>query len=150
MAQELINIGALADDGTGDTIRNAGRKINANFTELYGFSVVSADIKFEQNNIVTKSSNADIDIGPAGTGSVVFPGISIDDNNIKANRSNDDLKVSAIGSGQVVIDGLGFSGTSINGTDSTTVNINENLIVTGTLNAGATTCLLYTSPSPRD
>ena len=95
MAQELINIGALADDGTGDTIRNAGRKINANFTELYAFPIVSADIKFEQNNIVSKSSNADIDIDPAGSGSVVFPAISIDDNNIKATRTNDDLKNSS-------------------------------------------------------
>ena len=69
MGQELINIGAFADDGTGDTIRNAGRKINANFTELYAFPIVTADIKFEQNNIVSKSSNADIDIDPAGSGS---------------------------------------------------------------------------------
>ena len=35
MAQELINIGAVADDGTGDTIRGAGIKINNNFTEVY-------------------------------------------------------------------------------------------------------------------
>ena len=47
MAHELINIGALANDGTGDTIRNAGRKINANFTALYAFPIVTADIKFE-------------------------------------------------------------------------------------------------------
>ena len=60
MAQELINIGALADDGTGDTIRNAGRKINANFTEFFALPVVASDIRFEQNNIVSKSSNADI------------------------------------------------------------------------------------------
>ena len=31
MAQEVINIGSLADDGTGDTIRGAGIKINAQF-----------------------------------------------------------------------------------------------------------------------
>ena len=119
MGQELINIGAFADDGTGDTIRNAGRKINANFTELYAFPIVTADIKFEQNNIVSKSSNADIDIDPAGSGSVVFPAISIDDNNIKATRTNDDLKIVPSGSGRVVIDGIGIGGTSISATDST-------------------------------
>ena len=139
MAQTIINIGAQADDGTGDTIRRAGHKVNLNFTELYAFPVVSADIRFEQNNIVTKSSNADIVIKPAGTGNVVFPGLEIEDNNIKVTRSNDDIKIAASGSGSVVIDGIGFSGTSINGTDSSSVNINENLIVTGTLNAGATT-----------
>ena len=82
MAQTIINIGAQADDGTGDTIRRAGHKVNLNFTELYAFPVVSADIRFEQNNIVTKSSNADIVIKPAGTGNVVFPGLEIEDYNI--------------------------------------------------------------------
>ena len=35
MAQQLINIGATANDGTGDALRVAGSKINNNFTELY-------------------------------------------------------------------------------------------------------------------
>ena len=35
MAQQNINIGAAANDLTGDTPRAAGAKINANFTELY-------------------------------------------------------------------------------------------------------------------
>ena len=139
MAQELINIGALADDGTGDTIRNAGRKINANFTEFFALPVVASDIRFEQNNIVSKSSNADIVLKPSGTGNIVFPALTIEDNNIKLTRSNDDLKITANGSGKVIIDGIGFAGTSIVATDSTTININENLIVGGTLNAGAPT-----------
>ena len=131
MAQEIINIGAIADDGTGDTIRNAGRKINANFTELYAFPIVQADIKFEKNNIVTKSSNADIVIKPSGTGNVVFPALTLEDNNIKLTRSNDDLKITANGAGRVVIGGVGFSGTSIVATDSSTINFNENLRIEG-------------------
>jgi len=35
MTQQLISVGQLANDGTGDTLRNAGLKINDNFTELY-------------------------------------------------------------------------------------------------------------------
>lgn len=35
MAQQTINVGTSADDGTGDVARTAGQKINANFTELY-------------------------------------------------------------------------------------------------------------------
>jgi len=35
MAQQLINLGTTANDGTGDPIRVAGTKINSNFTELY-------------------------------------------------------------------------------------------------------------------
>ena len=36
MAQQLINIGAAPNDGTGDEPRTAGEKINENFSELYG------------------------------------------------------------------------------------------------------------------
>lgn len=35
MAQQTINIGSAPDDGTGDTLRDGGDKINDNFTELY-------------------------------------------------------------------------------------------------------------------
>lgn len=35
MAKQTINIGSVADDGTGDTIRAGGDKINDNFDELY-------------------------------------------------------------------------------------------------------------------
>jgi len=139
MAQELINLGALADDGTGDTIRLAGIRINNNFTELFARPSVISDIDVIQNNISTTASNADIVIKPAGTGNVVFPGITIEDNNIKASRTNDDIKIIPSGSGSVVIDGIGFAGTSIVGTDSTIVNVNENLIVGGTLNADTPT-----------
>ena len=36
MAQQSISLGTSANDGTGDTLRDAGQKINDNFTELYG------------------------------------------------------------------------------------------------------------------
>ena len=35
MAQQTINIGTVANDDTGDTLRDGGDKINQNFTELY-------------------------------------------------------------------------------------------------------------------
>ena len=143
MAQEVINIGAIADDGTGDTIRGAGIKINNNFDELFLRPSVASDIDVIQNNISTTASNADIVIKPSGTGNVVFPGITIEDNNIKSTRTNDDIKFVPSGSGSVVIDGVGFSGTSIVGTDSSIININDNLVVDGTLNADTPT---FSSP----
>ena len=38
MAQQTIAVGTSANDGTGDTLRAAFQKANANFTELYGGS----------------------------------------------------------------------------------------------------------------
>lgn len=35
MTKQVIQVGSAANDGTGDTLRQAGTKINANFTELY-------------------------------------------------------------------------------------------------------------------
>ena len=36
MPKQTINVGAVADDGTGDNLRAGAIKINENFTELYG------------------------------------------------------------------------------------------------------------------
>ena len=36
MSQQIINVGAAANDGTGDTLRLSQQKANLNFTELYG------------------------------------------------------------------------------------------------------------------
>ena len=35
MALQNINIGALANDGTGDTLRQGADKVNSNFAEIY-------------------------------------------------------------------------------------------------------------------
>jgi len=43
MAQEFINIGGLANDGTGDPLRTAFGKINDNFTELYATKVTTVE-----------------------------------------------------------------------------------------------------------
>jgi hypothetical protein len=39
MAKQVINIGALANDGTGDTLRASFDKINDNFTEAYNLDI---------------------------------------------------------------------------------------------------------------
>jgi len=39
MAQQIVTVGNIAGDGTGDPLRNAFTKINANFTELYSGNV---------------------------------------------------------------------------------------------------------------
>lgn len=45
MAQQIINIGTIANDGTGDTLRDGGDKINDNFTELYAGLTGLLDLK---------------------------------------------------------------------------------------------------------
>lgn len=110
MAQELINIGVTADDGSGDTIRRAGIKINNNFTEVYAqpnFSL--SQLSFDGNVISATQSNADIELAGNGTGTVQVSDLTIDsaikisDNDIKVNDSNADLLLTANGTGSVLI-----------------------------------------------
>lgn len=48
MAQQTIDIGTVADDGTGDTYRDAFDKSNDNFDEIYTKSVVDNDVTINQ------------------------------------------------------------------------------------------------------
>jgi hypothetical protein len=45
MAKQTISLGTSANDGTGDSLRSAGTKINANFTELYDDYISLAELK---------------------------------------------------------------------------------------------------------
>jgi len=64
MSRQSINIGAIANDATGDTLRQAGSKINSNFAELYtslyGDSVTAiSTITLGNNTIIFEGSAAD-------------------------------------------------------------------------------------------
>tara|TARA_E500000318_G_scaffold18455_1_gene19065 strand:+ start:4011 stop:5375 length:1365 start_codon:yes stop_codon:yes gene_type:complete len=141
MAQQTLNIGSNANDGTGDTLRVAMQKVNENFTEIYSAPGITVDsLSFTGNEITATRSNDDIVFQPAGTGAVSFPAIRIDDNNIVGTRSNDDINLLPSGSGSVVFGAIKIKGTSLSSDDSTTININDGLIVDGTLNvSGAAT-----------
>ena len=74
MANQTINIGATANDGTGDALRTAFDKINDNFTELYAVSPAGTDnnIAFSGNKIISEDSGGNIELDPQGTGKVII------------------------------------------------------------------------------
>ena len=64
MAKQVISTGSSANDGTGDTLRSAGTKINANFTEIYTAlgadgSNLSTEITIQDSAVVFEGGNAD-------------------------------------------------------------------------------------------
>lgn len=66
MTRQNINTGTSANDGTGDTLRSAGTKINANFTEIYNFlgadgdsSTLASRVKFQDSAVVFEGLSAD-------------------------------------------------------------------------------------------
>lgn len=53
MAKQTVNIGTVANDGTGDQLRNAFDKLNDNFNEVYGNNFVTEAML--NDNIVTNA-----------------------------------------------------------------------------------------------
>lgn len=60
MAQQLINIGTVPNDGTGQTLRTAFQKVNSNFTELYGN--ISGTPDAVASTVVQRDGNANISV----------------------------------------------------------------------------------------
>jgi len=75
-----------------------------------------------QDNTISSSSNADINLTPGGAGSVVIQNLTIDsninitDNEIKTTSSNSDLVIAPAGTGQVVIAKADINGGTIDNT----------------------------------
>ena len=76
MAQQTINIGSAANDGTGDPLRTAFDKINDNFLEIYtelgGTDLAANNLILSTNTIGSTNTNGDINLDPNGTGAVVI------------------------------------------------------------------------------
>ncbi len=76
MAQQTVSIGSSANDGTGDSLRTAFTKINANCTELYRSTLdrvsldlspqLGGDLDIYGYNIISARTNENIRIIPAG------------------------------------------------------------------------------------
>jgi len=104
MARQNINIGTIANDGTGDDLRVAMEKVNDNFIEVYAGTLAATTLEFTANNILSTGTNNPIVFIPNGTGTIDFPAIRIDDNNIKGLRSNEDLRIIPNGTGGIKLD----------------------------------------------
>ena len=51
MGREVLNVGTNANDGTGDTLRDAMIKVNNNFTDLYASPLFNDGISISGNEI---------------------------------------------------------------------------------------------------
>ena len=133
MARKIIDTGTLGNPATGDSLRTAMTKINTNFEEL--FISNAAD-----GQLTTTVTNGDISIQPNGTGTVEIDALSVNSDNITSLTTNSSVTITGNGTAGVDIEGISVNGTTISSSDSSTININENLQVdgTGTFQSGAT------------
>ena len=70
MAQQIINTGAVANDGTGDPLRTAFTETNSNFTEIYTAGPVGSNVRIANNTILTINTNGNLVLAPNGVGVV--------------------------------------------------------------------------------
>mgnify|MGYP001175016282 CR=1 FL=1 len=142
MAQQTLNVGSNANDGTGDTLRAAMIKVNDNFTEVFAAPGISGDtIAISGNNITAVRSDDDLNFRPSGAGAVTTPAFRFNGNNIEGIRTNEDINLVPSGSGSVVFGAIKISGTTISSDDSSTINLNDGLRVDGQMNVEGSTTL---------
>jgi hypothetical protein len=70
MAQQIINTGAAANDGTGDPLRTAFTETNSNFTEIYTAGPVGSNVRIANNTVLTINTNGNLVLAPNGVGVV--------------------------------------------------------------------------------
>ena len=134
MARQLINIGTIENDGTGDKLRDAMDKINDNFSEVYtelgGDSLSNLDLS--GNTLSSANSNGDIILDPNGTGEVKVDNLAISENTISSTDTNGNITLDPDGTGSVVID----SPVSITGALTLSTALSAN--ITGDLTGDVT------------
>ena len=136
MSLSLIDTGTNQDDGTGDTLRGAFVKVNANFTEIYnelGGTVLS-NLRMSGNTITTDNTNGAIILNPNGTGRVQVEAALVVDSSITATslQINGDANITGSITGS-------FSLTDITSNGTLTANGDTNLgnAITDTITATA-------------
>ena len=71
MANQItINIGAAANDGTGDPLRTAFNDVNLNFSNVWNTGLPNSNVQFSDNRILTVNTNANLILAPNGIGKV--------------------------------------------------------------------------------
>ena len=77
-----------------------------------------------------------------GSGNLSFADVSLGDfsfiGSTISNSSNADLEIQPSGTGDVIISGIRINGTTLDSSDSTGININENVIIDGNLTVEGT------------
>ena len=121
MVKQAIGIGTTADDGTGDTLRGGGTKIKENFDELYDLMGDGTDLSSGISASATVITLTAPSIGGVVAGTQTSATITT-------------LTSTTVNPGT-----LSLSAASITDSSGDISFVNENLVTTGTLGAGAIT-----------
>lgn len=162
MAQQLINIGTTANDGTGDNLRTAFDKINENFTEVFTNAQTAIEVSADttpqlggnldvNGKSIVSTSNGNININPNGTGYVLLDNLRINDRTLSSNVTNTQLVLRGNGTQGVnilntvintgTVDNVIIGSTTAAAGTFTDASVTGNLAVTGNVAVTANTAL---------
>ena len=139
MSQQIIDIGATANDGTGEPLRSAFNAVNENFAEVYAAGPVGSNITITGNTITVSGINNNLvlaanSIGNIQANSTIMPSVDSVYDIGSANMRFGDIHGTYIYGNGAFLTGIagGGSGNSItNGDSSVTIPaVNGNVAVT--------------------
>ena len=145
MPQYTIDIGAAANDGTGDPLRTAFNEVNLNFDQVFTAGPVLSNVRIANNTILTTTTNGNLILAPNGIG-VVQSNVHIVPNtaNIRnlgaADQRWSTVYAQYLDSNQInLANSLSISGTltvnQITSDDSSFVTVEDGLDVNGDVTA---------------
>ena len=134
MAQQIIDTGAAANDGTGEPLRDAFNAVNENFTEIYTAGPVGSNVVISGNTITVTGVNNNLVLRANGIGNIqanstIVPSIdAVYDIGTPTARIDTVYAAYLVGNGQGIT-GITTAGTSINsGTSNVKIVIFQLLV----------------------
>lgn len=134
MTQQIINVGLVANDGTGEALRDAFVAVNDNFSEVYAAGPVGSNVRIANNTITTTVVNQDLVLRPNGIGNIqanatILPGIDAVYDIGRANRRFDSIHAAYFYGNGAGLSGVVSTGLA-NGTTSLSTYQNGNIAFT--------------------
>ena len=118
MAKQTINIGTVANDGTGDTVRDAFDKVNDNFTELYTDDAGDVNSITATAPIARNSATGAVTISLNDAGVTLAKMQNVTANSLLVRNANSDgvLTQKALATTQILIgNGSGMTAAALSG-----------------------------------
>jgi hypothetical protein len=75
--QQIINVGEVANDGTGESLRDAFNAVNNNFANVWAAGPVDSQVVISNNRISTNETNLDLILAGNGVGNVVLSSTTV-------------------------------------------------------------------------